>query len=151
MTWAQLVGAAEAMRGAAEEQLGDAAVPRTVPIAGIGWATVDLERAQGELDGLLAGDPAAPPLLPWAPLERDATLGARASLRAPSVTGASPALVVLEPDTESRLAASLARFGEGVLVLYLGEGLPRPGALLPGRPSWGPNVVFLGAPARRGP
>jgi hypothetical protein len=158
MTWAQLLAAAEALhedarnglRDAAGENVRDAAAQPSLPIAGIGWATVDLERAQRELDGLLAGDPDAPPLLPWAPLERDATLGARACLRAPNVSGASPALVVLEPDTEGRLAASLVRFGEGVLVLYLGEGLPRPGELLPGRRAWGPNVVVLGSTKRHG-
>jgi hypothetical protein len=153
MTWAQLVAAAEELRAAAG--------PAGLPIAGIGWATVDLERAQGELDGLIAGDPAAPSLLPWAPLERDPGLGARGSVRAPIVAAptvgapadrhAPPALTVLEPDTEGRLAASLAKFGEGVLVLYLGEGLPRPGRLVPGRPAWGPNVVVLGPDDRARP
>lgn len=145
MTWAQLAAAAQELR--------EAAGAPSLPIAGIGWATVDLERAQGELDGLITGDPAAPALLPWAPMERDPALGARGFVRAPIAAEPaderatdgreSPALAVLEPDTEGRLAAALARFGEGVLVLYLGDGPPRPGRLLPGGPAWGPNVVIL--------
>jgi len=43
------------------------------------------------------------------------------------VAAASPLLVVLEPDTEGRLAASLARHGEGVAAIYV---TTRPGAVL---------------------
>jgi hypothetical protein len=52
--------------------------------------------------------------------------------------------VVLEPDTEGRLAASLARFGEGVAVIYLGDGPPGPGTLVRGGLPWGPHVILLG-------
>ncbi|MEO8273321.1 MAG: hypothetical protein ABI620_04580 [Chloroflexota bacterium] len=140
MSWAEIVAAAEDLRRAT-------AVPG-LRLAGIGWATVDLERARAELDGLLAGDPRAPALQLWAPLEGDLQLGARGSVRAPSEPGSSPALVALEPDTEGRLAAFLVRFGEGIAVIYLGEGLPRQGRLLPGGPAWGPHVVVLDSDER---
>lgn len=152
MTWAELVTAAAEARMAAEGPREAGAPPGgRRPIAGIGWATVDQERARAELDGLLAADPAAPRLAPWVPLDRDPSLGAsvwlRASLDPARAQAAIPALVVLEPDTEGPLAASLVRFGEGVAVIYLGEGLPRPGHLLRGGPAWGPHIVVVGAAA----
>jgi hypothetical protein len=69
-------------------------------------------------------------------------------------------LVVLEPVTEGRVAAALARFGEGPVAIYLG--LPGPavgpvrpgplgvGELLPGAPPWGPFTVVLALPATTG-
>jgi hypothetical protein len=91
-------------------------------LIGVGWATVDLDRAEAELDPWLA-----PP-----DVERIATdawtgvthgleephLGARARVRG---AGGLPAghVVLLEPTTEGRLAASLARDGEGPCALYL--------------------------------
>lgn len=145
MTWAELIAAAEGIREAAP-------APAAPPLVGIGWVSVDEERARAELDGLLAGDPGAPPLRPWAPMDRDAGLGARGWLRAPVQTGGAPALVVLEPDTEGRVAACLARFGEGVGVIYVGEGIPRPSRLLAsGAPAWGPHVVVMAGPVRARP
>jgi hypothetical protein len=145
MSWAELVEAAEAIRLAAVDL--DPRL-RAAPLAGIGWATVDHERAQDELDGLLAGDPAAPSLAPWDSVGRDPVLGAAAWQRAPD--GAAPAplpsLVLLEPDTEGRIAAFLARFGEGVGAIYLGDRPPRAGEVLRGGPAWGPHVVILDGP-----
>jgi hypothetical protein len=131
-----------------------------LPVAGIGWATVELDRAAGELAGVG----------PFSPASRDASLGASArrsplGKAAPSAT-ALPAIVLLEPDTEGLLAAALARFGEGVLVVYLGPldradvddtphlGPPRPGPIGParlviGRPAWGPHVLVLAGVAPR--
>jgi hypothetical protein len=134
VSWAELLEAAEAARAAA------AGVDRrtaSLPIAGVGWATVEHERAQQELDTLLGSAG------PWEPLGRDASLGARRWWRAGTTSGAAPFLVVLEPDTEGRLAASLARFGEGVAVVYLGSGPPAPGMLVRGGRAWGPHVVLL--------
>jgi hypothetical protein len=90
-------------------------------LAGVGWATVDLDRAQVELDpwlepasegregrdvGRSAGDGEEP------------HLGARTRVRrSPGLPG--EALVLAEPVTEGRLAASLARDGEGPCTLYL--------------------------------
>jgi hypothetical protein len=104
-------------------------------IAGIGWASVELERAAGDLDA--AFHRAGMPKPAWTPASRDDLLGASAwssnewwptwSQEEP------PAIVVLEPDTEGRLAAALARFGEGVRAIYVA---PRPEHLAP-RPDAG--------------
>jgi hypothetical protein len=70
----------------------------------VGWATVDLDRAVAALDR------------PALPAADDELLGARCV----TVEGVhpEPALVLLEPSTEGRLAASLARHGEGPIALY---------------------------------
>jgi hypothetical protein len=82
--------------------------PDVVPgsdLVAIGWATVDLERAA-----------AAWPDLSFAVAAEDRSLGARASVaRLPG----SLRLVLLEPLSEGRLAAFLARHGEGPSALYL--------------------------------
>jgi hypothetical protein len=80
----------------------------------LGWATVELDRAREELG--LAAD--APETLP-----RDPHLGAH--VRRVTPPGGPPALL-LEPDTEGRLAATLARHGEGQHVTYLVVGRDAP-------------------------
>jgi hypothetical protein len=70
----------------------------------VGWATVDLERAAAAL-----GRPARP-------AADDELLGARCATV--DVSEPEPALVLLEPSSEGRLAASLARHGEGPIALY---------------------------------
>ena len=83
------------------------------PIA-IGWATVELERAERELSAALAlsvGD--------FSPAASSISLGARCRI-ASGVLGDALALVLLEPETEGRLAATLARLGEGPAVVWLG-------------------------------
>ena len=74
-----------------------------------GWATVDLDRAVEESG-----------LTDWAPME-EPTLGAR-GLR---INLGLVDLVLLEPSTEGRLAAWLARHGEGMAVEYPEIGPPR--------------------------
>ncbi len=78
------------------------------PLA-VGWATVDLDRAARELAvALRPGDR-------FAPAPDCAILGARCRVgraRDASAAGA-PVLILLEPSTEGRLAATLARHGEG--------------------------------------
>ena len=70
-----------------------------------GWATVDIERAASAFPGTTFAK--APP---------DDLLGARAWVTEPTnATG----IVLLEPATEGRLAAFLARHGEGPAALYL--------------------------------
>ena len=78
----------------------------------LGWATVELDRAASELARDLGFSVGA---------FRDAVgseaLGARCRVAA----GALPdggSLVILEPETEGRLAATLARFGEGPAVVW---------------------------------
>jgi hypothetical protein len=108
-------------------------------VVALGWATVDLERAAVELGrrlGLAAR---------FVPVPRSETLGARC-LAARTVPGTVLAgrvlpdrLLVLEPDTEGRLAGFLARHGEGWAATWLApiaEGASataRPGPLGPER------------------
>jgi len=116
-------------------------------IVGIGWATVDLERAAAQLDPALAL-----PADGWTPATRDQLLGATALLGpwlaltpgpALGPDGRGPRLVLLEPDTEGRLAASLARHGEGVAVVYVTNSSDERGALVPTHAGGSP-----GTPAR---
>lgn len=110
---ARLLGAGAL--GDALDRLVDAARP-----SGIldGWGTVDLDRAEVELSGVTAahaagngrGAPAAAP----APPER--ILGAACRLLHWPDGGA---VLLLEPSTEGRLAAALARHGEGFIARYL--------------------------------
>jgi hypothetical protein len=138
-----------------------------LPIVGIGWATVELERAAEDLDS--AFNRAGMPQPAWGPAAREALLGATTWVSRewwPTWTADDPpALVLLEPDTEGRLAATLAKFGEGVAVIYVAPrtgdpsgridparlGRPSPGPLGSGRlvlarPTWGPNVIVLDRP-----
>ena len=150
--WPALIAASEHIRAAAAERDPWLAELR---VAGIGWGTVELDRATHELAGLG----------PFTAAVRDVSLGATAA-RSPLAERWRPALVVLEPDTEGLLAASLARFGEGVLVLWLGpldradvDDTPRlgpsrngplgPARLVVGRPAWGPHVLVLAGVAPR--
>jgi hypothetical protein len=72
---------------------------------GIGWATVDLDRAEPELVDRIPGRPR------FERAEDDSLLGARCRL-ARAAPG-RPVWVLLEPATEGRLAAFLVRHGEG--------------------------------------
>jgi hypothetical protein len=76
-----------------------------------GWATVELERAAAELGGSLVdgtGFEAAEPSI---------ALGARCLL-GPAADGRG-VIVLLEPDTEGRIARFLARHGEGWAATWL--------------------------------
>jgi hypothetical protein len=81
-------------------------------LVAIGWATIEIERAERELDAAI-GEGGS-----WADASRDVLLGARAAVYR-AVAAKRPRLVVLEADTEGRLAASLARRGEGVAAVYV--------------------------------
>ena len=149
--WPELVSAAAAIQAAAAER--DPWLAE-LPIVGIGWATVELGRAARELSAAATVETAP----------RDSVLGG-AARRSPIAERARPALILLEPDTEGLLAASLARFGEGVRAVYLGPldradvddtprlGPSRPGPLGParlviGRPRWGPHALVLAGVTR---
>lgn len=153
---AQLVVAAElALREVGEQH---------VRIVGIGWATVELDRAAAQLAASL-GLPAGA----WVPGSRDTLLGA-ASRLGPPLTPDGPRLILLEPDTEGRLAASLVRLGEGIAAVYVTDergieapggataelspagtgnlGRLEPGPLGPARlavggPAWGPHILVV--------
>ena len=83
------------------------------PVA-IGWATVELDRATSEFAdalGLPRGQEA------FRPAPRSAALGGTCRVAAGVLPGGG-SLVVLEPDTEGRLAGSLARRGEGPVAIW---------------------------------
>jgi hypothetical protein len=89
-------------------------------LAGVGWATVELDRAESELAPWL-GEPEAtrgPDGTEAGSVLPEPHLGAVGRVRD---VGGLPGecFVLLEPATEGRLAASLARDGEGPCALYL--------------------------------
>ena len=123
------------------------------PIVALGWATVDIDAVRRRIEGDagFGAFEAAP---------RDDHLGARAVVHRPGEPSGEPIEVLLEPNTEGRLAASLARHGEGFAAIWFG---PQPGApedpppgfgrvadgplgrcrLLLGGPPWGLSVLLL--------
>jgi hypothetical protein len=114
-----------------------------------GWATVDLDRAESNVPGSRSREAAD-----------DELLGAHC--RWLDLADGHAALL-LEPSTEGRLAASLARFGEGPIALYLcaEAGAPEraiaagfvlsaeaggplgPQRLVLGGSRWGPHVLLV--------
>jgi hypothetical protein len=98
-----------------------------------GWATVELERAAAELTDHLT------PGTTFEEASRSAILGARcmrgrarpAALAGKGEDADVDWIVLLEPDTEGRLAGYLARFGEGWAVTWTATDDP-PGRLGPG-------------------
>jgi hypothetical protein len=142
-------------------------VRRPLRLVGVGWATVELDRAEDALGmwlGEAAGDGAAGR---WRDVV-DPLLGATARVR-PSGGLPGDAFVLLEPNTEGRVAASLVRDDEGPCALYLrpADGLPawaaaarargvrmsvrRAGplgtaALVAGGPPAGPHLLVVDAP-----
>ena len=127
--------------------------PNAEPIylAGVGWATVELDRAEASLGAELATK--------FEPTGRDALLGATVRRS----TGHSPGLLILEPDTEGRLSGALAKHGEGPIALYLrlarlqalpgtlsiraGNGPLGPARLVISGDPWGPFLILVeGAP-----
>lgn len=114
-------------------------------IAGLVWATVDAQRTIEAIDA------------PFVPAERDRILGGSAH----RVRCGRLELIVEEPATEGRLAANLARYGEGIAAVLVelpkgrtawladrsGQGLPtplaRPGWLRPHEFPWGPFVIEI--------
>lgn len=124
----------------------------SVPTIGRGWATIDVDRAIAELGDLVTADAA------FENAPRSAALGARclrAAAADPDELGAGW-IVLLEPDTEGRIAAFLARHGEGWAVEWLarddiaadGGGTPGPlgpERLAPGRSPSGPFRLTITA------
>jgi hypothetical protein len=112
-------------------------------LVAVGWATVELERAIGDDPGAFESAPDDPHLGAFA---RRSTRGDR--------------LVLLEPNTEGPLVATLARWGEGPAALYLsvpgdgpavGPGGPGAGAVAPAFSAvrdgpFGPSALLLGGP-----
>jgi len=119
-----------------------------------GWATVELDRAETEVAAALAAlHDLRDPRIEDAPDER--VLGARCRLLR---YGEDRDMLLLEPSTEGRLAAALARHGEGSVALYLlvDAGAPERarragfGLSSEGRGPLGPERLVIAGP-RRGP
>jgi len=116
-------------------------VPGSAVLVGVGWATVDTDRTLADLapDGDLTFGPA---------LDEPA-LGASARV----AWSGGTAILVLEPSTEGRLAAALARRGEGIACFYVAGSEPtgssrltalgRPGRILAHDRPWGPYVLLV--------
>ena len=137
------------------QQLAVAVAPQLAghPIVALGWGTIDIDavRRRIEADAGFGAFEAAP---------RDAHLGARAVVHRPGESSGEPMEVLLEPDTEGRLAASLARHGEGFAAIWFGpppvmseeppagfgriaDGPLGRCRLLLGGPPWGLSVLLL--------
>lgn len=113
----------------------------TDEVLGLCWATVDLERTISDAS------------LPFVPAVRDRLLGGSVA----SVSLGPLVLLVEEPDTEGRLAAFLARSGEGLCAVYVARAealeLPtrrisptpigRSGSLLAHVWPWGPFMIAV--------
>lgn len=98
-----------------------AATPSNLPAGtiGVGWATVELDRAARELAGSLL------PGVHFTDGASSQILGARTRLgRMRLPDGGEVWLVLLEPDTEGRLAATLAHAGEGWAATWVPAGAP---------------------------
>lgn len=128
-----------------------AAPARPIPLA-VGWATVDLDRATAELATELGIEAAA-----FLPAADSVVLGARCRVAFGVLPDGAP-LAILEPRTEGRLAATLARHGEGPSVTWarspvkIGGGPSRarragpfgPERLDRGTPTDGPSLLLIG-------
>jgi hypothetical protein len=126
----------------------------------VGWATVEMERGVLELAAALSIDPGQ-----FRPAAESLLLGARTRL-ASSALADGVHVVLLEPSTEGRLAAALARHDEGPLAIWTttgpggGHGLvlsaEREGPLGPERvvvdgPAHGPYRLLIGPPGTIAP
>ena len=117
-------GAAERIRAFATEAVSPARLPVGARrLVAVGWATVETDRAIGELADALGiaatSFRAAPP---------STALGASCLVLDMPLPGLDVALAVLEPATEGRLAAALARWDEGPLVAWYAAAETEPGA-----------------------
>lgn len=107
----------------------------------IGWATVDVDRAASELADLL--EPGAR----FGDAPASVLLGARCRV-GPAAGDTGLRIVLLEPDTEGRLAATLARAGEGWAATWTRTAEPAPSA--PGAPLTGSAAVSAARPGPLG-
>lgn len=133
---------------------GGSQVPRLLAVA---WATVELDRAAEELAAALPG-------CRFMPGPADPVLGAATLMEIAEPVG-RPRFVLVEPSTESLLAATLARFGEGPVGCWValdpaspsasaiagtghvGPFGPERRAAVPGR--FGPHLIVVAAAATR--
>jgi hypothetical protein len=104
--------AGESLRATLAALAADAPPAPASRLHALGWATVELDRAERELTADLGLAPAA---FVEAPDSR--VLGARCRVALDTFPG-RVALVILEPATEGRLSAALARHGEAPLAAW---------------------------------
>ncbi|MEA2619397.1 MAG: hypothetical protein QOC97_170 [Chloroflexota bacterium] len=110
-------------------------------VMAVGWATIDLDRAVSELTRDL-GLPAES----FAEAVDSEALGARGRV-APAAIDSRTGVVILEPSTEGRLAAFLARHGEGPAAIWFlagGDGIDGVGVDRAG--PFGPERLVPGGP-----
>lgn len=143
-------GPADDPHGAMRQALDELLDPRDGYIAlALGWATVDLDRMARVFAEAYPGS-----VTSTRDLAQDELLGAYCRLVLPGVAGV-PALVLIEPSTEGRLAATLARHGEGPMAIWLEDQSYTPD--LPDPPSdprrsiamagpFGTEALLLGGP-----
>jgi hypothetical protein len=118
----------------------------TGAVVAVGWATVELDRADAELRTALTLPSGA-----FVQADDSVVLGARCRV-ARAALDPGIAVVLVEPSTEGRLAAWLARFGEGPAALWLATPPGRETTLLsPEQPGpLGPERLVVGG-SRHGP
>jgi hypothetical protein len=108
-----MAGAAgEALRATLAAIAADAPPVPATRLHALGWATVELDRAGRELSADLGLGPGA-----FIEAPDSGVLGARCRVALDTFPG-GVALVILEPATEGRLSAALARHGEGPLAAW---------------------------------
>ena len=104
-------------------------LPKTATgVLAVGWATVELDRAATALAHLLV------PGSTFDGVPSSVILGARCRM-GPAIDRAGLRIVLLEPETEGRLAATLARYNEGWAATWAAEpatAIPGLGAARPG-------------------
>jgi hypothetical protein len=84
-----------------------------------GWATVELDRAARELSDLLGSGEA------FVDAPSSEALGARCLVGSGAAEG-GVRIVLLEPETEGRLSATLARHGEGWVATWVAAPIASP-------------------------
>ncbi len=116
-------------------------VPPVGPPLALGWATVDLDRTTADFARVFGVPTGAFRAVP-----ESVALGARCMM-AVDILDRNASLILLEPSTEGRLTAALARSGEGLVAVWYaasstgdgGRGVTRPGPL-------GPERTIAGTP-----
>jgi hypothetical protein len=101
------------MAAGARERIDAALAAAPATTLALGWATVETDRAVTELTEAL-GLPADA----FSPAEESVALGAWCRI-ARGVLAGGRSLAILEPSTEGRLAATLARHDEGPVAVWL--------------------------------
>ena len=133
---AEVPGLADQLAGDGRRIVAELAGRERLALVGVGWATVELARAVRELTGAL-GQALE---LPFGPAPDDPAMGAYCEVG--RLVGGLW-LVLMEPNTEGRLAGCLVRFGEATVMAYA--------ARLPGRHALEGRPLAPAVPGPLGP